>query len=204
MRMTMFPILFLVATAAMAADPPTVPPELQGKLAFCKQPYALCIKAPCTPDPNGRDNVPCVCDVIDGWSMGPGTCDERAPKVENGRTHLISTYANLYNRTNLTLSCPSNTLWALCFGAKCVIDGKDSNKAVCSCPTVTSASMTLGGDCDTANCSKVWSAATPGQYHFANDYYFWYMTSHKLTPPALLPAKDCPPPPPPPTSTGTD
>ena len=190
-------LLLSFAAAALAKDPvkPAVPAEFQNAITFCDQEYALCIKAKCT-SADGKKNVPCVCDVIDGWSMGPGDCASRAPvKGSDGRIQIISTYANLYNRKEKTLSCPSGTTWAWCFGAKCVIDPRNPKAAVCDCPVEVAkkAALTLGGDCDTGNCSQVWSAATPFEDKFANDYYTWYMWSHHLKPPALPPAKPCDP-----------
>ncbi|HWS72548.1 MAG TPA: hypothetical protein VN605_10560 [Thermoanaerobaculia bacterium] len=197
----LLPVVLLLsfAAAAMAKDPvkPKVPASFQNAITFCDQQYALCVKAKCT-SADGKKNVPCVCDVINGWSMGPGSCTSRAPVTgKDGRTHIISTYANLYNLTEKTLSCPSGTTWAWCFGAKCVVDPKNPRIAVCDCPVKVAkkTSLTLGGNCDTGNCSQVWSAATPAEDKFANDYYFWYMWKNHLKPPALPPARDCAPPP---------
>jgi hypothetical protein len=199
-------LLLSFAAAALAKDPvkPKVPAEFQNAITFCDQEYALCIKARCTSPADGQKMVPCACDVVDGWSMGPGDCGSRAPvKGSDGRMQIISTYANLYNLKEKTLSCPAGTVWAWCFGAKCVVDPRDPKSAVCNCPVEVAkkAALTLGGDCDTGNCSKVWSAATAFEDKFANDYYAWYMWKNRLKPPALPPAKDCPPPA---TSTGSD
>ena len=55
-------------------------------------------------------------------------------------TTLMSTYSNRFNATNKTLSCSStDTLWAMCYGAPCVIDSKDPNKASCTCPRTSQA-----------------------------------------------------------------
>ena len=66
-------VLFLsLPVIAAAADPDT----------FCKGQYALCIKAACRPivtrNSDGTFAVQeanCLCDVENGWSMGPGSCD---------------------------------------------------------------------------------------------------------------------------------
>ena len=184
-------IAALAAASAYGAD--DAAPDSMKVLKFCNERYALCIKAPCNRNKDGKGNVDCVCDVVEGWSMGPQSCEARKPVVENGRVHLISTYSNLYNHTNLTLSCPNkDTVWAICFGASCVVDSKDPKKAICSCPVKVSNMMTLGGDCKRAACKEVWSAATPAEDKFANDYFYKYMKEHGLKPPPLPPAKDCP------------
>ena len=195
----LLPVVLLLSTlSALAKDPPkpAIPAEFQNAATFCDQEYALCIKAKCTKPGKGEKMVPCVCDVINGWSMGPGDCASRAPVTgKDGQTHIVSTYANLYNTKERTLSCPSGTVWAWCYGAKCVVDPKDPKTATCNCPVQVAkdlGSRTLGGDCHNDACREVWSAATPAEDKFANDYYFWYMWKNKLKPPALPPAKDCP------------
>ena len=196
--MRIFTVILLLATSAMAAD--TTTPRDLAPATFCQGQYALCIKAPCDPivsrNKDGSYSIKeanCSCDVLTGWSMGPGSCDKRQPSTVSGRTFLVSTYSNFYNRTNLTLSCPSaNTVWAWCYGAACVIDEKDPSKAVCTGPTKISAAMTLGGGCRTQACASIWSAATPANAAFANDYFFKYATQNGLTPPPNPPAKDCP------------
>jgi len=194
----------LVTTSLFAADPPKKPVvQKLEQLAstFCNQTYALCIKAPCSPivTHNKKDGTysieqaDCVCDVLSGWSMGPGACDKRAPETVSGRTFLISTYSNFFNKTNLTLSCPSSSqMWAWCYGSPCVVDEKNPSKAVCTCPIKISPSMTLGGECRQEACNSIWSAATPANDAYANNTFFNYMTEHDLQPPPNPPAKDCP------------
>src|SRR5262249_33365363 len=143
----------LALPAALAAAPAAkksavkVPPEM-AKAQFCPGPYALCIKALCN-NPSGTgagQKVDCSCDIVDGWSMGPGTCKDRL-------TSLMSTYSNYYNTSEKTLFCESkSTVWAWCYGAPCTVDAKDPKKAICSCPVQTGPMMTLGGSCDPGNC----------------------------------------------------
>ena len=95
--------------------------------------------------------------------------------------------------SNLTLSCPNtNTMWALCYGAPCVVDEKDSSKAVCTCAVKIGEMKTLGGNCREEACNRIWSAATPAADAFANDYFYKYMTENNLQPPPNPPAKQCP------------
>jgi len=167
---------------------------------FCNERYALCIKAPCLPivsrGSDGKYTVSqanCTCAVESGWSMGPGSCDDRKPVTRNGRTFLISTYSNLFNATNETLTCDNpDTVWALCYGAPCAIDEKDPSKAVCTCPLKTGKMKTLGGGCRTSACTSIWSAGTFAEDAFSNKHFYDYMKEHHLQPPPNPPAKDCP------------
>jgi hypothetical protein len=150
---------------------------------FCDGTYALCIKALCSPDESARNRVRCVCDVVQGWNMGPESCEAR-------RKHLFSTYSNLYNDTHKTLACnDANTRWAWCYGAPCTVDAKDPAKAICSCPVKTGPARTLGGDCQKVACRKVWSAATPAADQFANRHFHKYMQDHNR--PSNPPAQAC-------------
>jgi len=178
--------LVAVTAVALAAPPPPsggAPPTFGGHAVFCPGKYALCIKAYC-PTPNGPptagQKINCECDIIDGWSMGPDPCSDRLK-------NLISTYSNLYNPGHKTVSCPSTTtLWAWCYGAPCTPDPNNPQKAVCSCPVVQSAAVILvpENECTTAACNKVWSAATPGESKFANDYFFKVGKEKGANPPA--------------------
>ncbi|HEY0783597.1 MAG TPA: hypothetical protein VGE98_14150 [Thermoanaerobaculia bacterium] len=171
--------------------------ELQNQATFCDGTYALCIKAPCTAIPTldrlanySVTSALCECDVVQGWSMGPGACIDRGPVKQGGRTYLISTYSNADNATEKTLSC-ANTTWAWCYGAPCVVDAKDPKKATCTCPLKTGPAKTLGGNCRQNACSGIWSAATPAGDAFANDHYFGWMKKNQPTVPVNKPAPAC-------------
>ena len=167
---------------------------------FCEGTYALCIKAPCSAIPSldrlsnyTIDKALCVCDVVQGWSMGPGACTDRAPIQQNGRTYLISTYSNRYNDKEKTLSCDDpKTAWAWCYGAPCVVDEKDPRKAICNCPVQTGPAKTLGGDCRHDACRSIWSAATPAGDAFANDTFYKTMQKDHPGVPVNKPAAACP------------
>jgi hypothetical protein len=166
------------------------------KDTFCEGTYALCIKAFCPGDAAKAaqaGHVDCICDVVKGWSMGPGTCASREPVQKDGHTHVISTYSNLYNDTHKTLFCQSqDTVWAWCYGAPCVVDPKDPTKAVCNCPVEKSPAKTLGGDCKQDACKSVWSAATPAADLFANKHFYDYMQKNHPKVPVNPPAPACP------------
>jgi hypothetical protein len=173
------------ASAAGAQTPPL------GKPIFCQGEYALCIRAPCTPDVLG-DRALCSCEVEHGWSMGPTPCTSRRPAFKNGATTIISTYSNRFNNVDKTLTCTnSETRWAWCYGAPCVVDPNNPKAATCTCPVYTSAMSTLGGSCDHANCDRMWSAATPADDAAANRIFYDYMTANHPSYPVNRPAPAC-------------
>jgi hypothetical protein len=165
---------------------------------FCEGTYALCIKAPCSPIPTldriGNyyvERALCECEVVRGWSMGPGSCPDRAPMQQQGRTFLISTYSNRFIAEEKTLTCGDETTWAWCYGAPCVVDEGDPTKATCTCPVETGAGSTLGGDCQTAACDRIWSAATPAGDAVANERFYRWMQQNHPEVPANPPAAAC-------------
>jgi hypothetical protein len=174
--------------------------KIQQHATFCEGTYALCIKAPCSAIPTldrlgtyAASHALCSCEVVKGWSMGPGACADRQPIEQHGRTYLISTYSNRFNSEEKTLSCAdAKTLWAWCYGAPCVIDSKDPGKAVCTCPVQQSAAMTLGGGCRQDACSGIWSAAVPQGDAFANEHFYRYMQKNHPDVPVNPPAAACP------------
>lgn len=198
----------LAPAAPVAAQEPADPPSpavlasiaaAEFQSTFCEGTYALCIKAPCSPIPTldriGNyyvEHALCECDVVRGWSMGPGSCPDRAPMEQNGRTYLISTYSNRYNSEENTLSCGDDTVWAWCYGAPCVVDEKDPSKATCTCPVETGPGSTLGGDCRPDACDGIWSAATPAGDAFANQHFAHWMKRNHPEVPANPPAAACP------------
>lgn len=200
-------VLPLVPAPAAVAQTPAEPPAAvaaaveatEFQSTFCEGTYALCIKAPCSPIPTldriGNyyvEHALCECDVVQGWSMGPGSCPDRAPMEQHGRTYLISTYSNRYNSEENTLSCGDDTVWAWCYGAPCVVDAKDPGKATCTCPLETGPGSTLGGDCRPDACDGIWSAATPAGDVFANQHFYRWMQRHHPEVPANPPAAACP------------
>ena len=191
--------VMLAVTAANAAsrDAGGLAGKLKSAATFCNETYALCIKAPCTPIASpGSDEIDsalCTCDVVEGWSMGPASCSARKPVQQGRYRFLMSTYSNLYNATNKTLSCASaKTEWAWCYGAPCVVDPSDPKKASCTCPVKQSAANTLGGDCHQLACAGLWSAATPTADAGANAIFAAYMKKKNPTVPSLPPAEACP------------
>lgn len=196
---------FLLVAACLgspaAAQTATPLDYARNQSVFCQGTYALCIKAPCSPIPTidrlgnyDYDRVSCTCEIENGWSMGPGQCDDRLP-VKAGRfVYMISTYSNLFNKTNATLSCENEqTTWAWCYGAPCVADAHAADQGhgevTCTCPIEHSKMQTLGGNCEKRNCDSLWSAAKPGADDEANRHFAEYMERHNY--PHLPQAQMC-------------
>ncbi len=194
--------LALVAGPSVARADSDAPAEI-GQATFCRTTYALCITAPCEQVPSttadGRaaeSRYLCTCDVIEdspdapAWSMGPDSCEDRAPKQQDGQTILVSTYSNLYNEgANHVTQCDEAIDWAWCYGATCVVDPKDPTKAQCNCPGKHTAANVLGScDADLCGHPPYWSAAWPKADCFANCEYYDWMTSqgYESNPPATL------------------
>jgi hypothetical protein len=180
--------VLLAATAlSAAAAEPKKPAEVQGPATMCNGTYALCIKAPCEKKPDGNNLYPCSCVLETGWNMGPNSCDDR-------QKTLTSTYSNLFNLGSATISCPTSTQWAWCYGATCEADPHDPTRAICKCPTSTKSTVILVSQAmcsdPTKVCGTLWSGATPAESKFANDYYYWWMTTNGY--PSNLPSAACP------------
>lgn len=152
-------------TAAAQATPVACPAntddgfEIDGAW-LCKQPYALCTTAPCQPSASDATVATCRCVVLDGYSMGYTSCQER---VLDGRK-LVSNFST----ANVTaafraMTCPQDAPWANCLDMPCELDALDPALATCQCPIVESGpSFTFGGDCATDTCTSViWSGAAP-------------------------------------------
>jgi hypothetical protein len=165
-------ILFLAASFAVDAAGITadqVRDELGREAVFCEGTYALCTRAACT---EAGDSAQCACEVVEGWAMGPQKCSARGPRIEYGVSYLWSSYSTEFNDQAQTLTCPSaQTTWAYCYGARCVWDEDDRKKATCTCPIVHGAMSTLGGNCQQASCSKIWSAVSTGADKVANERF---------------------------------
>jgi hypothetical protein len=170
-------LLAIALSAAAQQEPPAAPPQWQSKAWMCSGPYALCIKALCNETPDADGNVTCQCSMQNGWNMGPNSCDDR-------KANLTSTYSNAFNGGRSLVSCPAKTQWAWCYGAKCT---RNPNPliAVCKCPVENIKPALVLVDSDQCSdpdkiCARTYSAATPAESTFANDYYYWWITAHGL------------------------
>lgn len=191
-------LLVLMPALAQAAPPPDGSYLAKGKTpaVFCQGKYALCIKAKCLTIPTGQAAFwgACSCDVVDGISMGPASCEARKPYVKDGVTVLMSTYSNDYNTKHKTMTCDNDeTKWAWCYGAPCAVNPDNPSEAICNCPLRRSTMSTLGGECGKAGggCDGLWSAARPRADKAANVYFYEYVSKHYPGYPVNKPAEYC-------------
>jgi len=141
-------------------------------------PWVYCIDAICLPPANGVSDCYCWKQAA-SESIAPGSAQSGASCVRNQQTlgalpvvygeelqqrmeagELWSTYGGLYGNSSFVAplameNCPPDTPFAYCFGAKCRDDPTNSNRAICECPSVTSATgSTIGVDRNTNACAE--------------------------------------------------
>lgn len=118
---------------------------------FCNQTYALCNTAVCERSADDPSVASCPCVVLNGYSMGFKTCEERA---QNG-TSLFSTFstANVNSEFGI-LACPDDAAWVNCLDYPCEMDPRDPALATCQCAVVEQGPFrTFGGYCDVSVCT---------------------------------------------------
>ncbi len=145
------------AAPARQATPDATPPgaypdaiSIDGTW-FCNQTYALCNTAVCERSADDPSVASCPCVVLNGYSMGFKTCEERA---QNG-TSLFSTFstANVNSEFGI-LSCPEDAAWVNCLDYPCEMDPRDPALATCQCAVVEKGPFrTFGGYCDESVCT---------------------------------------------------
>ncbi len=159
---------------------------------ICDQKYALCIAASCDPETIDGDTIECgrcdsddgscgYCYVFEGKSCSYNKpCDEVRPSGDI----VYSTYSEVlgleYGFGVLTCGEPDGRQ-AGCMDAECRLTGETVEltdslgvtenvpTAICRCRLFTgNEQSTLGGKCNTANCSSIWSTAEdhPGVLSF--------------------------------------
>jgi hypothetical protein len=118
---------------------------------FCNQTFALCNTALCVRSADDPSIASCHCVVLNGYSIGFKTCEERAQVG----TSLWSTFstANVNSEFGI-LTCPDDAAWANCLDYPCEMDARDPALATCQCAVVESGPFrTFGGRCDERACS---------------------------------------------------
>jgi hypothetical protein len=126
---------------------------------FCNQTYALCNTALCERTTDDPSVANCHCVVLNGYSIGFKTCDERAQVG----TSLWSTFstANVNSEFGI-LDCPADAAWANCLDYPCEMDARDPALATCQCAVLESGPFrTFGGRCDEGYCTAELLSGTP-------------------------------------------
>jgi hypothetical protein len=139
-----------------AAHPDAIP--IDGAW-FCNQTYALCNTALCERSADDPNTANCHCVVLNGYSIGFKTCDERA-QVETSLWSTFST-ANVNSEFGI-LACPDDAAWANCLDYPCEMDARDPALATCQCAVVDAGPFrTFGGRCDERACTGELLSGTP-------------------------------------------
>lgn len=141
----------------------------------CDQKYALCIAASC--DASGTcgkcdktDGSCGYCYVFEGKSC---SYDAACSSVQPSGSTVYSTYSERLSSDFgfKVLNCASAASSTNCMDGKCTLTGKTvtlTNKqgkkvqiptAICQCKMSQGGGATLGGQCNPANCSAIWSVA---------------------------------------------
>ena len=149
-------------------------------LTICKSRYALCTSAPCKKIPNKKGKTLCKCTVETGYNFATKSCNKLRPrKMKNGTRRIYSTFSiNELNDGKKITECPKNNEWSDCLNHKCVVDPKDSKKALCECTLRKSNKnwFTMGSNNDSKKCSSSkWSGAYKKDFFktrkFWNSYF---------------------------------
>jgi hypothetical protein len=117
---------------------------------FCNQPYALCNTAVCERSAEDPGVATCHCVVLNGYSMGFKTCEERAQVG----TSLWSTFStdNVTSEFGI-LVCPDDAAWVNCLDSPCEMDPRDPALATCQCAVEEQGPFrTFGGYCNERVC----------------------------------------------------
>lgn len=159
--------------------------EKDPRAELCNQQYALCIAASCDPESIEDNKIECgVCDSDDGscgycYVFEGLSCSFDAPcnEIEPSGNTVFSTYSDKlsFSFGFRALECNEiQPIQANCMDAPCTLTGDMAPltnefgetlfvpTAICNCQLINSNSPsgTLGGQCNTDNCSAIWSTST--------------------------------------------
>ena len=152
---------------------------------LCDQQYALCIAASCDPETIDGNNIECgSCDSDDGscgycYVFEGLSCSFESPcsELEPSGNTVFSTYSDelSFSFGFSALECNQvQPMQANCMDAPCTLTGEMVPltdefgetlfvpTAICNCQLINSDSPsgTLGGQCNTDNCSAIWSTSS--------------------------------------------
>lgn len=126
---------------------------------FCNQTFALCNTALCDRTHDNPSIANCHCVVLNGYSIGFKTCEERAQVGTSLWSNFFT--ANVNSEFGI-LTCPGDAAWANCLDYPCEMDARDPALARCQCAVLKSGPFrTFGGRCDEGNCTAELLSGTP-------------------------------------------
>jgi hypothetical protein len=130
--------------------------DSEGKTGvLCNQKYAFCGNVACSAVEGQPGKALCICEVLDGYSWGNTTCEQRKATDKT----VVSTFA--IAPSNPLVECPAGGQVVLCLDAKCTMEGPKSAKCMCTSQKSTTPYISGGGNCDTGNCSKQMLSGAP-------------------------------------------
>jgi hypothetical protein len=146
------------------------------KLTICKSRYALCTSAPCKTIKNKPGKTSCSCIVQTGYNFATKSCNKlKSHKTSSGTKRIYSTFSiNELNNGKKITECPKTAEWSDCLNHKCVVDPKNSKRAICECTLIKSNKswFTMGANNNKTNCKKSkWSGAK--KTDFLKTRKFW-------------------------------
>jgi len=136
----------------------------------------LCTSAPCKTIKNKPGKTSCKCTVENGHNFATKSCKRlKAHKTKTGTRRIYSTFSiNEMNDGKRITECPKKYEWSDCLNHKCVIDSKNSKKAICECTLRKSNKnwFTMGANNNKNFCGKSkWSGAHKADFY--NTRKFW-------------------------------
>jgi hypothetical protein len=153
----------------------------KNKFSMCKSRYALCTSAPCRKIKNKPGKTTCKCSVQNGYNFATKSCNKlKAHKTKSGTRRIYSTFSiNEMKKDGKRITeCPNKYEWSNCLNHKCIIDPKNSKKAICECSLVKSNKnwFTMGANNNKKFCGKSkWSGAHKADFYatrkFWNEYF---------------------------------
>ena len=141
--------------------------DSEGKTGgLCNQKYAFCGNVACKAVEGQPGKALCDCEVLDGYSWGNTTCEQRKATDKT----VVSTFA--IKPSNPLVECSAGGQVVLCLDAPCTMEGPKSAKCMCTSQKATTPYISGGGNCDTSNCSKQMLSGAPvgPARQIANDF----------------------------------
>jgi len=138
-------------------------------LTICKSRYALCTSAPCKTIKNKPGKTSCKCTVENGYNFATKSCNRlKCHKMKNGTRRIYSTFSINEMNDGKRITC--------------VVDPKNSKKAICECTLRKSNKdwFTMGANNHKKFCGKSkWSGANKTDFY--NTRKFWNSYFDKKT-----------------------
>jgi hypothetical protein len=148
-------------------------------LTICRGRYALCTSAPCKTIKGKPGKTSCKCTIENGYNFATKSCNRlKSHKTKNGTRRIYSTFSinEMHDGKRIT-ECPKKYEWSDCLNHKCVVDPKNSKKAICECTLRKSNKdwFTMGANNNKKYCGKSkWSGAHKADFYATRKFWNGY------------------------------